>query len=105
MARPDLDEFVACYNPANRNQRKPTWDEKKHPDGRWRVFTHDEIVARDKCSLDIFWLKDDSLEDSTNLPEPHVLAEEIADDLRSALEQIESVLADLQQRADSFGAK
>ena len=53
----DLDEFVKCYNPANRNQRKPTWDEKKQPDGRWRAFTHDEIVARDKCSLDIFWLK------------------------------------------------
>jgi type I restriction enzyme M protein len=48
--------------------------------------------------LDIFWLKDDSLEDSANLPEPHVLAEEIADDLRSALEQIESVLGDLQRR-------
>ena len=99
MTRADLDEFVKCYNPENRNQRKPTWDEKKHPEGRWRVFTYDEIVARDKCSLDIFWLKDESLEDSANLPEPHVLAEEIADDLRSALEQIESVLADLQQRA------
>ena len=63
------------------------------------MFTYDEIVARDKCSLDIFWLKDESLEDSANLPDPHVLAAEIADDLRSALEQIESVLADLQQRA------
>jgi type I restriction enzyme M protein len=100
MTRADLDEFVKCYNPANRNQRKGTWDEKKRPDGRWRAFTYDEIVARDKCSLDIFWLKDESLEDSANLPEPHVLAEEIADDLRSALEQIESVLADLQGRAN-----
>ena len=99
MARTDLDEFVTSYNPANRNQRKATWDEKQRPDGRWRAFTYDEIVARDKCSLDIFWLKDESLEDSANLPEPHVLAEEIADDLRSALEQIESVLVDLQQRA------
>ena len=71
--------------PGNRNQRKATWDEKKNPDGRWRVFTYDEIVARDKCSLDIFWLKDESLEDSANLPEPHVLAAEVADDLRSAL--------------------
>src|SRR5437016_10207825 len=62
-------------------------------------FTYEELAARDKCSLDIFWLKDESLEDSAKLPEPHVLAEEIADDLRSALEQIESVLGDLQQRA------
>jgi type I restriction enzyme M protein len=99
MVRADLDEFVACYRPENRNRRKPTWDEKKRPDGRWRVFTYDEIVARDKCSLDIFWLKDESLEDSSKLPDPHVLAAEIAEDLRSALEQIESVLGDLQQRA------
>ena len=105
MTRGDLDEFVKYYNPANRNQRKATWDEKKHADGRWRAFTYDEIVARDKCSLDIFWLKDESLEDSANLPEPHVLAEEIADDLRSALEQIESVLTDLQQRSNRVGSR
>src|SRR5438552_12787245 len=98
MARPDLDDFVACYRPENRNSRKPTWDETKNPAGRWRMYTFEEIAARDKCSLDIFWLKDESLEDSASLPEPHVLAEEIADDLRAALEQIESVLGDLQQR-------
>jgi len=63
------------------------------------VFTYEEIVARDMCSLDIFWLKDESLEDSSKLPDPHVLAAEIAEDLRSALEQIESVLGDLRQRA------
>jgi type I restriction enzyme M protein len=63
------------------------------------VFTYEEIVARDKCSLDIFWLKDESLEGSSKLPDPHVLAADIAEDLRSALEQIESVLGDLQQRA------
>jgi len=99
LVRSDLDEFVTCYNPANRYKRKPTWDEKKHPEGRWRVFTYDEIVARDKCSLDIFWIKDESLEDSSKLPEPHVLAAEIAEDLRSALEQIDGVLGDLQDRA------
>jgi type I restriction enzyme M protein len=100
MARADLDEFVACYNPANRNKRKTLWDDTKNPEGRWRVFSYDELVARDKCSLDIFWLKDESLEDSANLPEPHILAEEIADDLRSALEQIESVLSDLKLRVN-----
>ncbi len=62
------------------------------------MFTN-EGVARDKCRPDIFWLKDKSLEDSANLPDPHVLAGEIADDLRSALEQIESVLGNLQQCA------
>jgi len=98
MARADLDEFVDCYHPENRNLRKPLWHEKKNPEGRWRVFTYQELVAREKCSLDVFWLKDETLEDSSRLPEPHVLAEEIAEDLRSALEQVESVLADLQHR-------
>ena len=95
----EFHEFVECYHPENRHQRKPTWDEKKNPEGRWRGFTYEEIVARDKCSLDIFWLKDESLDDSSKLPDPHVLAAEIAEDLRSALEQIESVLGDLRQRA------
>jgi hypothetical protein len=73
-------------------------DLEKHPDGRWRSFGYVELITRDKCSLDIFWVKDESLEDSANLPEPHVLAGEIADALPSALEQIESVLANLTQR-------
>jgi len=105
MTRADLDEFVACYNPENRNKRKGTWDAEKNPDGRWRPFGYEELIARDKCSLDIFWLKDESLEDSANLPEPHILAGEIAEDLRSALEQIESVLGDLQQRAAVAGER
>jgi type I restriction enzyme M protein len=87
---------VECYRPGERHSRKPTWSDKE-PDGRWRAYDYDEIIARDKVSLDLFWLRDESLEDSASLPEPHVLAQEIAHDLRSALEQIEDVLADLQQ--------
>ena len=98
MTRADLDDFVKCYKPGNRQKRKATWSEDQ-PDGRWRAYTYDEIIQRDKVSLDIFWLRDDSLEDSADLPEPHVLAEEIADDLRSALAQIEDVLGDLEARA------
>ncbi len=98
MVRSDLDEFVACYQPQNRAKRKATWTDT-NPAGRWRPYAVDEIFARDKVSLDLFWLRDESLEDSANLPDPHVLAAEIADDLRSALEQIESVLVDLQARA------
>lgn len=97
LTRADLDAFVKCYNPKNRHKRRQTWSEKK-PEGRWRKYTYKELVARDKASLDVFWLRDESLEDSANLPDPHILAEEIADDLRAALEQIEDVLADLQAR-------
>jgi type I restriction enzyme M protein len=94
MARADLNEFVACYRPSERHLRKPTWSDQV-VDGRWRSFGIDEIMSRDKVSLDIFWLRDESLEDSANLPEPHVLAQEIADDLRSALEEMEGILIDL----------
>ena len=70
MVRADLDDFVKCYHPENRHQRKPTWNEKRNPEGRWRGFTYEEIAARDKCSLDIFWLKDESLEDSSHATGP-----------------------------------
>ncbi|MGH7388760.1 MAG: hypothetical protein ACREM3_04795 [Candidatus Rokuibacteriota bacterium] len=102
MTRADLDEFVACYKPGERQKRKATWSEK-NPEGRWRAFGYDEIAARDKVSLDLFWLRDESLEDSANLRDPHVLAQEIADDLRSALSQIEDILGDLEQRAATDG--
>jgi type I restriction enzyme M protein len=99
LKREDLDEFVKCYNPANRHERKPTWSEKK-PDGRWRAYAYDELVARDKASLDIFWLKDESLESSDNLPNPDIIAAEIADDLRAALEQFEAIQSDLSRKGD-----
>ena len=74
--------------------RKATWSEKK-PDGRWRAYDYDELIARDKASLDIFWLKDDSLEDSANLPNPDIIAQEIVDDLEAALEQFRLIANDL----------
>lgn len=95
MQRADLDDLVKCFNPANRHKRKATYSAKQ-PEGRWRAFDYDEIVARDKCSLDLFWLKDDSLLDADNLPDPDVIALEIAEDLRAAVEQIEEILGDLQ---------
>ncbi|MGH7325316.1 MAG: type I restriction-modification system subunit M [Candidatus Rokuibacteriota bacterium] len=98
MARRDLDDFVACYRPGSRHDRVATLSETT-PDGRWRPYTYEEMLARDKVSLDLFWLRDESLEDSASLREPHVIAAEIADDLRAALEQIEDVLEDLQERA------
>jgi type I restriction enzyme M protein len=97
MSRKDLDDFVECYHPADRHKRKPTWSEKS-PEGRFRAYDYEELLARDKVSLDLTWLRDESLEDSSTLPDPDVLAQEIADDLRSALGQIEDILGDLKQR-------
>ncbi|HLA96935.1 MAG TPA: N-6 DNA methylase, partial [Anaerolineales bacterium] len=94
LTRQDLDEFVACYHPENRYDRRPTWSEN-HPDGRWRAFTYDELMARDKVNLDIFWLRDETLEDSANLPDPDVLAGEIVEELGAALEQFASIYEEL----------
>ena len=97
MTRSSLDEFVECYRAGERHKRKATWSDK-HANGRWRAYSYDELVARDKVSLDLSWLRDESLEDSANLPEPNVLAQEIADDLQAALAQIQDILGDLQGR-------
>ncbi len=91
----DLADFVACYNPENRHKRKETWHAEKNPEGRWRKFTHAELAARDKTSLDLFWLKDDSLADLDNLPEPADLAEEIIENIEAGLENFRAVAARL----------
>lgn len=85
MVDGDLEDFIACYNPANRHDRHETWSEE-NPEGRFRRFKIDEIMKRDKTSLDIFWIKDKSLADLDNLPSPDELAEEIIENLQSALE-------------------
>ena len=90
-----LPDFIKCYNPQNRHKRKATWDEEKNPEGRWRKFTYDELIARDKTSLDVFWLKDKSLTDLDNLPEPDELAEEIIENLEAGLDSFRQVLAGL----------
>jgi len=94
LTRADLDEFVDCYNPDNRHERTETWSEETD-DGRWRAFAYEELMARDKVNLDIFWLRDESLEETANLPEPDVLAAEIVDDLEAALEQFRAIAEDL----------
>jgi type I restriction enzyme M protein len=81
----DLQDFIACYNPANRHQRTETWHEQDNPEGRWRKFSYEQIIARDKTSLDIFWLKDKSLADLDNLPEPDDIAAEIIDNVEAGL--------------------
>ena len=85
--RSDLDDFVACYNPKNRTARKES--------ERFKAFTYQELTKRDKVNLDIFWLKDDALEESANLPAPEIIAQEITDDLETALEQFATIAEDL----------
>ncbi len=65
--------------------------------GPWRKFTYEEIIARDKTSLDITWLKGKSLADLDNLPDPDELAEEIVENLESALDGFKAIIAQLKK--------
>jgi type I restriction enzyme M protein len=87
LKRQDLDDFVACYKPDNRHLREES--------ERFHVFDYEDLLKRDKVSLDIFWLRDESLEDGDNLPPPGVIAAEIVEDLQAALDQFAQVTADL----------
>lgn len=92
-----LRDFITCYNPKNRHKRKETWSES-NPEGRWRKFAYDDIIARDKTSLDISWLKDNSLADLDNLPDPDVLAGEIIENLEAGLESFKTIVAALNNK-------
>jgi len=97
MTDKDLENFVKCYNPDNRHERKETWSEA-NPDGRWRKFDVKDILSRDKKSLDIFWIKDKSLADLDNLPSPDILADEIIENLQSALDSFNELKASLRAK-------
>lgn len=86
-----LQDFIKCYNTRNRHDRKETWNADTNPDGRWRRYDYNEIEARDKTSLDIFWLKDKSLADLDNLPDPEDLAEEIIENIEAGLNSFREI--------------
>ena len=83
----DLQDFLKCYNPKNRHERKET--------ERFRAFSYNELMKRDKVNLDIFWLKDESLEEAENLPDPEILASEIVENLEAALEQFSAIVEEV----------
>ncbi|WP_347160173.1 class I SAM-dependent DNA methyltransferase [Pontibacter chitinilyticus] len=93
----DLRDFITLYNPENRHKRTETYHPETNPEGRWRKFTFEEIIARDKTSLDITWLKDKSLADLDNLPDPDTLAEDIIENLEAGLESFRTILVALEK--------
>jgi type I restriction enzyme M protein len=97
----DLKEFITCYNPKNRHKRKETFSEapsaSSGPEGRWRKFTYDAIVARDKTGLDSTWLKEKSLADLDNFPDPDELAEDIVENLEAGLATFRAIKAQLKK--------
>jgi len=93
----DLEDFIKCYSPKNRRNRKET--------DRFKCFAYDELMQRDKVSLDIFWLKDESVEDSENLPDPDVLARQIVENLEAALEQFRGIEEELEDSGGHSAAQ
>jgi len=91
MRQEHLSEFIELYNGKNISKRKETWS-KGNEDGRWKKYSYDEIIARDKTSLDIFWLKDKSLTDLDNLPDPDLLANEIIENIESGLNSFREIV-------------
>ena len=79
----DLKDFIMCYNPRNRHERRET--------ERFKAFTYDELINRDKVNLDITWLKDNTLHDTENLPHPNELLAEILKELESIYEELKSI--------------
>jgi type I restriction enzyme M protein len=96
MTASDLEEFVKLYKSENRSKRQEQVEAPKlgvsTKENRWRKFSYEEILARDKTNLDIFWLKDKSLTDLDNLPDPDVLATEIIENIESALESFKEIM-------------
>jgi len=83
-----VHEFVDSYRTGAQSARVES--------ERWRSFPYAELIARDEASLDLTWLKDESLEDMDNLPSPDVIAREIVEDLTAALAEFEAVAAALE---------
>jgi type I restriction enzyme M protein len=88
LTRAHLDDFVQCYQPENRHVRQES--------ERFKVFSYEELLKRDKCNLDIFWLRDKSLDDAEELPSPDLIIANLLEELHFAIEQLEMINDDLE---------
>lgn len=108
LQRSDLEDFVECWfgkggkgeggKAAKRSGGTGSGASSRHErveSERFKAFSYEELLKRDKVNLDIFWLKDEALEESANLPPPDIIAREIVDDLQAALEQFGAIAEDL----------
>ncbi len=93
----DLDDFTKYHNTENGHACKPTWDAEKNLEGHWCQFSYEELVSRDKTSLDVLRLKDKNLSDLDNLTDPDELAEKNVENLESSLASFREVITGLQE--------
>jgi len=95
LKRESLDDFVECYFGGAVGTQRPTSRHDRKETERFKSFDYEDLIKRDKINLDIFWLKDDALEESANLPAPGIIALDIMEDLQAALEQFATISEDL----------
>lgn len=93
----DLDDFVKCYNPNNRFDRTETYNKDTNPNGRWRKFTYQEIMARDKTSLDISWIKSDDEDEDMSLSEILETIKEKSNNIALAVEELEKIIGEVDE--------
>ncbi|MBL3805012.1 class I SAM-dependent DNA methyltransferase [Streptomyces sp. BRB081] len=84
LRREHLDEFVACYLPGEPHANRVESE-------RFKAYTYEDLLARDKVNLDLTFLKDSSLTDLDSLPAPEILVQEIIDDLQAALTEFQAI--------------
>ena len=92
----DLDDFVKCYNPENRHLRTETYN-AENSDGRWRKFTYDEIISRDKTSLDITWIKSGESADDYTLAELLDVIKEKSSAIATAVGSLEKLIGEVDE--------
>ena len=92
LERHHLDDFVSCYN-----NRVETFDAENSPQGRWRKYPVEEILTRDKTSLDITWIKQGGDADDRLLSELMADIKEKSQRISTAVAELEKLLANINE--------
>lgn len=91
-----FDDFVKCYADGDLSKRKETYSEE-NPNGRWRKFTIEDILARDKTSLDITWMKSDPGTDDYTLAELLDMIKEKSSNIAKAVAELEQLIGGVEE--------
>ena len=97
MLRHHLDEFVECYKADNINARTETYNAETNPNGRWRKYDVDEVMKRDKTSLDISWIKLNDDDNDMSLAELMSNIQEKSDNISKAVAELQKLLANIEE--------
>ena len=92
----DLQDFVNCYRPDDRHHREETYNSESNPNGRWRKFSYDEVLGRDKTSLDITWIKQGEEAEDLSLQELVGIIKEKSNNITQAVAELEKLLRNLE---------